>query len=488
MIQPPYQVKTYSLEVFSDIETPVSAYMKLANGGLSILLESIKDSQRKSRYSVFGMKPMLIFRRRPDGTEIEDTVKNVTLRPEGNPFDHLKIVLAGYTFDRKEPFECGFIAGYISYDAIRYIERIPDQTADDLNIPEMLMFIPSEVILFDHETHRMKLLIHSVQDSSGRLTQEEAEHRLYAMMHQLSYSTPNFREIPPEAELPPAPEVTLNMTRQDYIKSIEKAKSYIQQGDIFQVVFSRRFQALIRCRAFDIYQMLRLINPSPYMFYLNTPEGFKIVGSSPETMVKVSDGRMTLRPIAGTRKRGASTEEDQRIAGELLQDEKELAEHHMLVDLGRNDLGRMAEYGSVRVDSFRQIENYSHVMHIVSTASGQLKPDHDAVDVFTSCFPAGTVSGAPKIRAMEIIDELEPTRRNIYAGAVGYFDFQNRLDSCIAIRTLLVKDQIAYWQAGGGIVADSDPEMELAESENKAQAILKALQMAEEMSNGHHDR
>nr|MBP7461623.1 chorismate-binding protein [Candidatus Delongbacteria bacterium] len=293
MIQPPYQVKTYSLEVFSDIETPVSAYMKLANGGLSILLESIKDSQRKSRYSVFGMKPMLIFRRRPDGTEIEDTVKNVTLRPEGNPFDHLKMILASYTFDRKEPFECGFIAGYISYDAIRYIERIPDQTADDLNIPEMLMFIPSEVILFDHETHRMKLLIHSVQDSSDQLTQEEAEHRLYAMMHQLSYSTPNFREIPPEAELPPAPEVTLNMTRQEYLESVEKAKQYIRQGDIFQVVFSRRFQALIRCRAFDIYQMLRLINPSPYMFYLNTPEGFKIVGSSPETMVKVSDGRMT---------------------------------------------------------------------------------------------------------------------------------------------------------------------------------------------------
>lgn len=473
------RMKTYEKLLLADMDTPVSSFYKLGRTSYSFLLESMEGDGRSGRYSIIGMNPFLIFKRNSNVTQIIDPHSGEILNLGGNPFDHLKLLLAAVEFERSQPFECGFLCGYFAYDTIRYIEKIPQNAENDLHLPEILLVLPSEVIIFDNYMHTLKLIVHLEDNHHTLNIQEQAEERLKMILQQFSHQKPLLETIQSLN-----PEITgstkVNITNKEYFSSLDKAKSYIRNGDIFQVVLSRRFQIDFSDNPFDVYRMLHLINPSPYMYYLDFKE-VKIIGSSPETLVKYDGNRILLKPIAGTRRRGNTSAVDQKIAAELLQDEKELAEHDMLVDLGRNDVGRIARYGSVKVESYRCVENYSHVMHLVSTVSGELQVGFDAVDVFKACFPAGTVSGAPKVRAMQIIDELEKNARGLYAGAIGYFDFSGKMDTCITIRTILVKDQIAYWQAGGGIVADSIPENELAETENKAQALLKAILLAKEV-------
>ena len=478
-------MKTFHKQLLADMDTPVSSYFKLNGHSDSVLLESMEEDGRNGRYSIIGIKPMLSFIRYPDRTVIGNPNSGEQKILQGNPFDHLKALLSCFKFEQTEPYECGFLCGYFCYDAIRYIENIPANSENDLQFPEMHLILPSEVVIFDNFTHTLKLLIHLEDTGSSKALEKIAIQKLDAMVEKISHHTPKMNEI---NKLTPTaiPRLEVNISNENYLQSVIKAKDYIRNGDIFQAVLSRRFQTDIRCDTFNIYRMLHLINPSPYMYYLNFDD-VKIIGSSPETMVKYDGNKIVVRPIAGTRKRDHSSEENQKIAAGLLKDEKELAEHEMLVDLGRNDVGRIARYGSVKLDSYKQVENYSHVMHIVSTVSGELRQGFDAVDIFKACFPAGTVSGAPKVRAMEIINELEKTRRGPYAGAVGYFDFCGRMDTCITIRTIVVKGKTAYWQAGGGIVADSDPAYEFEETENKASALLKAISLAEEVYHDFND-
>jgi len=478
-------IKSFSRQLLADMDTPVSSYFKLNGQNESFLLESMEGDGRNGRYSIIGLKPMLQFKRYKDFTMIIDPNSSQEEKLFGNPFHHLQSLLKAFQFDLSEPFECGMLCGYLSYDSIRYIENIPANSKDDLELPEMHLVLPSEVVVFDNYTNVLKLVVHLEDTESPEKLEKLAKNRLDSMVKNLSNQSPSLKNI---TSLTPVSEINLkaNIHDNDYYESVKRAKAYIRNGDIFQVVLSRRMQTEISCDPFDLYRMLHLVNPSPYMYYLNFNET-KIAGSSPETLVRYDGERVYVRPIAGTRKRGKSIEEDQEIAKELLQDEKELAEHVMLVDLGRNDVGRIARYGSVRLDTLKKVENYSHVMHIVSTVSGELREGFDTVDIFKACFPAGTVSGAPKVRAMEIIDELEKTQRGPYAGAIGYFDFSGRMDTCITIRTIVVKDKTAYWQAGGGIVADSNPEFEFEETENKARALLKAISLAEEVKDDLND-
>ncbi len=480
------RMKTYEKLLLADMDTPVSSFYKLGQTSYSFLLESMEGDGRNGRYSIIGMKPLILFKRVGDRSLIIEPGSGDTLTLTGSPFDHLKKLLAVVEFERDQPFEGGFFGGYFAYNTIRYIEDIPQQAVNDLQLPEIILVLPSEVVIFDNFTHTLKLIVHLEDDGNIQALHEQASQRLNGMLQQFSRQEPSLEAL---ANLNPemTSKIDVNITHDEYFATLAKAKSYIRNGDIFQVVLSRRFQTEFSQNPFDIYRMLHLINPSPYMYYLDFQK-FKIIGSSPETLVKYDGEKILVKPIAGTRKRGETILADQRIAAELLADEKELAEHDMLVDLGRNDVGRVARYGSVHVEAYRQVENYSQVMHIVTTVTGELQAGLDAIDVFKACFPAGTVSGAPKVRAMQIIDELEKTARGPYAGAIGYFDSRGRMDMGITIRTIWVKNQIAYWQAGGGIVADSVPENELAETENKARALLKAIALAKEVSNGSGDR
>jgi len=482
----PIYMKTFCKRFLGDIDTPVSSYFKLANEPDSFMLESMQGTGYHARYSVIGMKPFICFQRFPEYSLITQvTTGKELILTEGNPFEHLKHLLKCFIFERPALFQTGFLCGYIGYDAIRYIEKISVNSDSDFVVPEMYLILPTEVVIFDNFTHTLHFIVHLEDTPEGATRLDDAEEKLTALVSRFSRPKSGIKEFRPEKGDSLLP-VEANFNFRDYLQCVRQAKEYIRNGDIFQVVLSRRFQTEITASSFDIYRILRLINPSPYMFYLHCGE-FQLTGSSPETMVKYDGQRVIVRPIAGTRKRGVSPEDDRRIAAELLNDKKELAEHEMLVDLGRNDVGRIARYGTVRLDTYKQIENYSHVMHIVSTVSGELDQKCDIVDIFKACFPAGTVSGAPKVRAMQIIDELEKSSRGPYAGAVGYFDYAGRMDTCIAIRTLLVKNQMAYWQAGGGIVADSVPENEFEETENKARALLKAITLAEEVNHDCND-
>ncbi len=363
----------------------------------------------------------------------------------------------------------------LGYDAIRYIEKLPQISTDDTSLPDIHLFIPQKIIVFDNLLHKITLIF--FVRPSGDV---ENDHR--AATAELANLVEKVRGQPPASTDHGVKKSNLhytgNMDRLAFEQMVTKAKKHIERGDIFQVVLSQRLETETTIPAFDIYRGLRVINPSPYMFYMEMGD-VTLLGSSPETLVKLEGNRVYVRPIAGTRKRGANEEEDQALIKDLLADPKELAEHTMLVDLGRNDVGRVARYGTVKVDELMGIEKYSHVIHIVSTVSGILREGLDAVDVLKACFPAGTVSGAPKVRAMEIIEELEPTRRGIYAGAAGYFAFNGNMDVCIAIRTIYIKDGKLYVQAGAGIVADSVPEKEFEETLNKAKGLLKAVEYAE---------
>ncbi|HET6453577.1 MAG TPA: anthranilate synthase component I [Armatimonadota bacterium] len=466
-------------EILADMETPVSAYRKIARGKYSFLLESVEGGERLARYSFLGTDPFLIFKSKGREVQIVERMRadKITLKEGQDPLHILEDLLARYKWvdDPDLPRFCGGAVGYIGYDAVRFFEKLPDDTVDDLNIPEFFFIFTDVFVVFDHLKHRIKVVCNPEVGSDPGTTYDLAIEKIDEIVQRLK-ETP----LPPSESRGEAKVLKpkSNMTQPQYEKMVEAAKEYIKAGDIIQVVPSQRLSVPLNVDTFDVYRALRSLNPSPYMYYLHY-EDIKIIGTSPEILVTEDRGTVTVRPIAGTRWRGKTEAEDQALAEELLADEKERAEHIMLVDLGRNDLGRVCKYGTVEVGELMIIERYSHVMHIVSNVTGELADGLDQFDVLRATFPAGTVSGAPKIRAMEIIEELEPTKRGTYAGAIGYFSFSGNMDTCITIRTILVKDGVAYMQAGGGVVADSVPANEFQESMNKAGALLKAIEMAQ---------
>ncbi|MGQ9367126.1 anthranilate synthase component I [Azospirillum sp. A39] len=469
----------------SDLETPVSAYLKLAEGRpFGFLLESAERGagSRRDRYSVIGFKPDLVWRCRRDAAEVNRHALSDPQAYEpcaGPPLESLKTLIAESRIDLPAdlpPMAAGLF-GYLTYDMVRLMERLPDGNPDELGIPDAIMTRPSIVAIFDSVTDSVTFVTPVWPDPgvSAEAARERACERLADAVADLERPLPYRREPRAEAGLPLA--WTSNTTREEYHAIVERAKEYIRAGDIFQVVPSQRIRIPFRLSPLALYRALRRLNPSPFLFHLDFGE-LAIVGSSPEVLVRVRDGKLTIRPIAGTRKRGATAEEDAALAGDLLSDPKELAEHLMLLDLGRNDVGRVARTGTVRVTQKMIVELYSHVMHIVSNVEGELDPAYDALDALVAGFPAGTVSGAPKVRAMEIIDELEKARRGVYAGCVGYFGASGAMDTCIALRTAVLKDEVLYVQAGGGVVADSDPESEYQETVNKSMALIRAAEEA----------
>ena len=468
-------------EVLGDLETPVGAYRKLGGEPNSFLLESVEHGERWGRYSFIGCDPFLVMTSRDGVVSFEGTPpKGVEDAPD--PLAAVERALDAYrapALAGLPPLHGGAV-GYIGYDTVRYIERLPQTTNDDLQMPELWLLFTGRLLVFDHLRQRLTVISNVAIGDDPARQYDEAVSSAEALVARLANTPTQGRPVSPTLEADIG-DVRSNVGSDTFKASVEKAKEHIAAGDIFQVVVSQRFEMPTSADPFDVYRVLRLINPSPYMFFLQYP-GSALVGSSPEPHVKVLGRQAIIRPIAGTRPRGVTEEEDRKLADELLADEKERAEHVMLVDLARNDLGRVCTPGTVRVEELMEVERYSHVMHIVSEVHGDIAPSRTAFDAFKWAFPAGTVSGAPKIRAMEIIDDLEETRRGPYAGAVGYFDFSGNLDTCITLRTALIKDGTAYVQAGAGIVADSVPETENEECRNKARALLSAIKAAEELS------
>ncbi|MFC1541433.1 anthranilate synthase component I [Candidatus Latescibacterota bacterium] len=464
--------------LLADTETPVSAYLKIRDRSTySFLLESVEGGEKIARYSFLGADPYLIFRSRGSTGTVRDLNTGVERRFDGDPIGELRKLMARYKTPGIPglPRFTGGGVGYFSYDAVRLVEKIPDENRDDFNIDDVFFMFFDTILVFDNIGHTISIIsnVHTDADYSIEDGYNNAVSRI-EKLEKLLIS----HAIPAPSKGSGNFEITSNIEKEAFIENVKRCKEYIYAGDAIQVVLSQRFEREISVAPFDIYRMLRIVNPSPYMFYISTGK-VDIVGASPEMLVRVEGGEMEVRPIAGTRKRGSTPQEDNELAEELKHDEKECAEHVMLLDLGRNDVGRVAKYGSVRVEESMFIEKYSHVMHMVSSVKGTLKEDKDRFDALLSFFPAGTLSGAPKVRAMEIIDELETTRRGIYGGAIGYADYQGNVDSCITIRTVVVKNGKAYIQAGAGIVADSVPELEYQECVNKAMALFKAIEMAE---------
>jgi anthranilate synthase component 1 len=465
-------------EIMADMETPLSAFLKLERGTHAYLLESVEGGEKIGRYSFLGSNPRVVFMAKGGTVTIEEDSTRRSIECDADPLRTLAQMLAAYTPVPVQglPRFCGGAVGYLGYDAVRYFEKLPDKNPDDLGLPDLYFVFTDTILIFDHVKHTLKIVSNAhVKDSPERAyadavrTIERIEacirHPLPAKQLELS---PMAGEIPFRS----------TMTRDEFEANVRRAQEYIQAGDVIQVVLSQRLEAEVHCPPFNVYRALRSVNPSPYMFYLQFGD-LHLVGSSPEIHVRCEDGVVEVRPIAGTRPRGRDEDEDRALERELLADPKERAEHIMLVDLGRNDIGRVCRYGTVKPRELMSIERYSHVMHIVSDIQGRLSEGRDSFDVMRASFPAGTVTGSPKIRAMEIIDELENRRRGPYAGAVGYFSFTGNLDSCITIRTVLIKGRTAYIQAGAGIVADSIPEREYEETLNKARGMLKAIAMAE---------
>ncbi len=475
-------------ELFADTETPVSVLGKLGADGNVLLLESVTGGEQLARYSFIGHSPSFVLTTRGRRLWLEQDGRS-TQRVLGEGESPLTALRAQLANERQAhlpglPRFTGGAVGYVGYDAVRFFERLPDAPTDDLGVPDCLMAGIEELIVFDHVTMTMKVLVNQRVDGDPDAAYDEALRRISRTTDRLRAAAPvsGVHEVVRRASDRPAtlPEgVSSNLDRPEYVRAVERSREYIAAGDVIQVVLSQRFSRRVQASPYEVYRALRVVNPSPYMYYLAFG-GMHIVGSSPEILVTENEGEVRVRPIAGTRRRGATPEEDAALEAELLADEKERAEHIMLVDLGRNDLGRVCEYGSVRVDELMVVERYSHVMHIVSNVVGRLAPGRDQFDVLAATFPAGTVSGAPKVRAMEIIDELEPTRRGVYAGAIGYFGFSGSMDTCIAIRTIVIDRGVAHVQAGSGLVADSDPDREYEECLNKAAAMFRAIELAEE--------
>jgi anthranilate synthase component 1 len=480
----------------ADLETPVSAFLRAAwQQRECFLLESVEGGEQVGRYTFIGLSPYKRIVAR--GRQIAITEGKRVTRIEGDVFEVLREALGGHKPARLQglpPFTAGAV-GYLAYDAVRQIERLPALAADELGVPDACLLFFDEVLAFDHVRKEIWLVVTpDVTLDAPEDAYAKAVKRLAQLEKRLGQPLPKMKSKPARGKL----KVAHRTRKRDYIAAVERTKEYIAAGDVFQAVISQRFDVEPGADAFQVYRALRTVNPSPYMYFLRfAPDGplggqpslsskrkkaapapLELAGSSPELLVRVHQGRVEYRPIAGTRPRGASDKEDQALADEMLHDEKERAEHVMLVDLGRNDVGRVSEYGTVKVDRLMFVERYSHVMHLVSTIEGRLKPELTAVEALRACFPAGTLSGAPKVRAMQIIEELEPARRGTYGGAVLYADFSGNLDSCIAIRSMLATGGKGYVQAGAGIVADSVPELEYQESINKAQAVVRAIERA----------
>jgi len=472
-----------STSLVADLETPVSAYLKLAEGRpYSALFESVEGGATIGRYSFITLKPDLIWRCFGDRAEI-----NRRARAEAGRFEPLEAdALASLRALVKEsqidlpaklPPMASCLIGFMGYDMVRLMERLPSEKPDVLGLPDAVFFRPTLVAVFDRVEDQVTIVtpVWPSRGVSAEAAYQQASERLADAVADFERSLP-YRREPIEAR-GDLPEPKSNMTREHFHDMVRRGKDYIFAGDVFQVVLSQRFAVPFNLPPLALYRALRRLNPSPFLFHLDFGD-FAVVGSSPEILVRLRDGQVTIRPIAGTRRRGATAEEDAQLAEDLLSDPKELAEHLMLLDLGRNDVGRVAQVGTVEVTERNVIERYSHVMHIVSNVVGTIDPRFDAMDALIAGFPAGTVSGAPKVRAMEIIEELEPERRGIYAGAVGYFGANGSMDTAIALRTAVITNGTMYVQAGGGIVADSDPEAEFQESCNKARALIRAAEEA----------
>ncbi|OPY13326.1 MAG: Anthranilate synthase component 1 [Syntrophus sp. PtaB.Bin001] len=465
-------------EILADIETPVSVFMKLRDQPYAFLLESVEGGEKWGRYTFLGADPRLVFRVRGPEVVIEEQGKMLRYDHQGDPIRFLKEILQRYSpvFVEGLPRFYGGAVGFLGYEMVRYFERLPNSTENDLCTDEAVFLITDTLILFDRVRHTIKVVacVHVDGEQSLDTLYQEAIRKIDAMIALLQAPAETAEGKVPT---PTSVNFTANMTPEAFRNGVVRAKEYIRNGDIIQVVLSQRFSAEAHPDPIDLYRAIRFINPSPYLFFLKMKD-LILIGSSPEVMVRLEEGIVELKPIAGTRPRGKTEQEDRRLADELLEDPKERAEHVMLVDLGRNDLGRIARTGSVQVTQLMVIERYSHVMHIVSSIQAQLDDGRDAFDVLKATFPAGTLTGAPKIRAMEIIDELEPARRGPYGGAVGYFSFTGNMDLCITIRTMMLKEGKIYIQAGAGIVADSDPETEYRETVNKAAGMRQAVEMA----------
>jgi anthranilate synthase component 1 len=468
-------------EILADYETPVSAFAKIDHGPSAYLLESIEGGEKWARYSFLGSgSPVVVYEDGGDLLVVQGTSKK-RIPSRGNPLERLRELMEAYrpvTVPGLPPFVGGAV-GYLSYDMVRTFEDLATRKKDPLNLPDFAFLLTDTMLIFDNVVQKIKVVANAHVTAKGergiktayRSATERIERTIARLKRPLRRTRPHRRRRPVS--------FTANMSKADFEKMVVRTKEYIRAGDIVQAVLSQRWETSVQASPLQLYRALRVVNPSPYMYYLRIA-GVELVGSSPETLVRCENGVISVRPIAGTRRRGATPEEDQQMERRLLADKKERAEHVMLVDLGRNDVGRVAKPGSVVVDSLMHVERYSHVMHIVSNVTGQLDEAKTSYDVLRACFPAGTVSGAPKVRAMQIIDELEPTRRGPYAGAVGYFSFSGNMDMCINIRTVVVKKHQAFIQAGAGIVADSNPEHEYEETCNKAKAMMKAVELAEQ--------
>jgi anthranilate synthase component 1 len=483
--------------ISADLLTPVSAFLAVADEEPdAFLLESVEGGEKIGRYTFLGVRPFLRLESRGSEIKIERGHIKKVERRTGNVFDVIKELLQQHrpaAMEGLPPFTAGAV-GYCAYDIVRRLENIGERAADDLDVPDCVLMFFDRVLAFDHLRHQIHIVASAdVTREAPRVAYERAvkdiariEKKLAAGWKPAHWRKPAMQSKLATSKLKLKPRA--RTAKPKFLESVRRAKEYIAAGDIFQVVLSQRWDFEPGVAPLDLYRALRTVNPSPYMYYLRfgggknsggkDSEAMHVLGSSPEMLVRVGGRKLEYRPIAGTHPRGRDEAEDTALEKKMLADEKERAEHVMLVDLGRNDLGRVSEYGSVKVRDLMYVERYSHVMHLVSALEGRLRPELNAMDAFAACFPAGTLSGAPKVRAMQIIEELEPTRRGVYGGSVLYADFAGNLDSCIAIRTLLMKGKKAYLQAGAGIVADSDPQREFEETENKARAVLRAVEMA----------
>lgn len=464
-----------------DLETPASAFLKIDQGKYSYLLESVEGEEFVARYSFLGSSPALIFQSKGNQIKIIQGRKVKTFKSQ-DPLEEIKKLMQQYKFVPVKglPRFCGGLVGFMGYGMVRFFEDIEDKNTNDLKAPDSLFLLTDTILIFDHSNQVIKIINNVyLEDKKSKAEVGRAYEEAMAKIEKIAkrLKKPLKKTSKEQASLKTKIKVKSNLTKAEFAKIVQKAKAYIKEGEIIQAVLSQRFSVKFNCSSFDIYRSLRSINPSPYMFYLKLND-FHLVGSSPELFVRCEKNDVAVRPIAGTRRRGQNTQEDKKLIRQLLSDPKERAEHIMLLDLGRNDIGRVCKYGSVKISEFMTIEKYSHVMHIVSEVKGKLRRDKDIFDLIKACFPAGTVSGAPKVRAMEIIEELENVRRGPYAGLVGYFSFSGNLDSCITIRTIFTKDKTAYIQAGAGIVADSVPQREYQETKNKAKAQVLAIELA----------
>ncbi|WP_340103214.1 anthranilate synthase component I [Rhodohalobacter sp. 8-1] len=476
-----YTAIPVSRRILADILTPVSLFLSIREGAdLPFLFESVEGGERLARYSFLGKNPYQTLRFDGESVTLHKKNDEPILLTE-DYFDALERLTTQHTEPllQELPRLTGGAVGFSSYDTVRELEDLPNPPADDLHLPEAIWSFYDEVFAFDHVKQQvvlMKTVFVDDDDADLESAYKSAEHALDKMEETATAARPSSKPFHLDAD-----QLTSNITRETFHSNVKKAKEYIFEGDIFQVVLSQRFEIPFEGDRFTLYRALRMVNPSPYLFFLELDD-FALIGSSPEVLVRVTDKEVRLLPIAGTRPRGDTHEEDLAYEEDLKNDPKEIAEHIMLVDLGRNDLSRVCKSGTVKLERNQSIERFSHVMHIVSDVVGEIAENKTSVQALKNCFPAGTVSGAPKIRAMEIIDELEPTKRGPYAGAVGYFDFSGNMDTCIAIRTMVVTNDSVYIQAGAGIVADSDPEMEYQETRNKAGALVEALSLALEIT------